>query len=75
MYGETRSRGAPELAKVCRERWSKMSPEERIEVTREAKVFLTERRKAKATAVHNVPIAAFHDVRATLASMKKQVCY
>ena len=46
-----------------------MDKEERTATTKEAREYLEERKDAKDMVVHNVPLASFHDVRATLNAM------
>lgn len=64
---------APKYIAQLREVWNKMSKTERIEATKDAVEDVKEMRKSKETTVHNVPIAAFHDVRANVRSMEHNV--
>lgn len=64
---------ASALATELKEEWNAMSKEERDEATKDAKMNLVELRDMKKHATHNVSINAFHDARATLASIESQV--
>ena len=50
-----------------------MSETERIEATEDTLTDLKERREAKAVAPHHVPLNAFHDTRANIESIVKEV--
>ena len=50
-----------------------MSTEEQTAATDDAVEALKERREAKAVASHHVPLHAFHDTRANIESIGKQV--
>ena len=50
-----------------------MSLSEQIEATQEGLVYLKEKRDNQKHAVHNVPIAAFHDICSTISSIEDQV--
>jgi hypothetical protein len=50
-----------------------MSETERIEATEDAMTDLKDRREAKAVAPHHVPLNAFHDTRANIDSIVKEV--
>lgn len=52
-----------------------MSKKERIEATKDAVKDVKNMRVAKETAVHNVPIAVFHDVRSNVKSMEYDVSF
>ena len=52
---------APALSQLAREAWSAMTKQQQEEVTADAIKELEERREMRNLAVHNVPIAAFHD--------------
>ena len=55
--------------------WKIMSLEEQIAATEDAVAALKERREAKAHAPHHVPIHAFHDMRANIDSIEKEVSF
>ena len=55
--------------------WKSMSSEEQIAATEDAVVALKERREDKANAPHHVPIHAFHDMRANIDSIEKEVSF
>jgi hypothetical protein len=50
-----------------------MSETERTEATENAMTDLKERREAKAVAPHHVPLNSFHDTRANIDSIVKEV--
>jgi hypothetical protein len=50
-----------------------MSHDERVAATEKGVKYLKEQRENKKSAVHNVPIAAFHDVRATVQVVEAEV--
>jgi hypothetical protein len=52
-----------------------MSLEEQIAATEDTVVALKERREAKALAPHNVPLHSFHDMRANIESVEKEVFF
>jgi hypothetical protein len=52
-----------------------MSLEEQIAATEDTVAALKERREAKAHAPHHVPIHAFHDMRANIESIEKEVFF
>ena len=52
-----------------------MSLEEQMAATEETVAALKERRQAKALAPHHVPIHAFHDMRANIKSIEKEVFF
>ena len=52
-----------------------MTKEEQIEITRDAVRELEERRDTEDSTLHNVPMAAFNDTRATLASLQTTVSF
>ena len=54
--------------------WKNMSIEE-IAATEDAVMALKERREAKAHAPHHVPTHAFHDMRANIDSIEKEVFF
>ena len=56
-----------------REIWNAMTKEERIEATKDAVEEVRQMRAARENSVHNVPIAAFHDVRANVRSVEQEV--
>ena len=64
---------AHEISKQVQEEWKAMSHAEKIAATQEGVTYLEEKRENKKHAVHNVPIAAFHDVRSTISSIEDQV--
>jgi hypothetical protein len=55
--------------------WKNMSLEEQIAATEDTVIALKERREAKAHAPHHVPIHAFHDMRANIESIEKEVSF
>jgi hypothetical protein len=52
-----------------------MSLDEQIAATEDTVAALKERREAKAFAPHHVPINAFHDMRANVESIEKEVLF
>ena len=50
-----------------------MTLQEQIDATKERVKMLEERRNAQKTAQHTVPVQAFNDARATLASVEREV--
>jgi hypothetical protein len=52
-----------------------MSDEERIMATEKGLKYLEDQRENKKAGVHNMPIAAFHDVRATLQTIETEVFF
>ncbi|KAI0684851.1 hypothetical protein BC835DRAFT_1421896 [Cytidiella melzeri] len=56
-----------------RDVWKAMSKEEQAEATEDELVRLAEVKDMKKTAVHHVSLNAFHDARATLASVQGQM--
>ena len=62
------------ISKEIGAEWRAMSKEEQREYTKDCIQQLEERREADAVAPHSILLAAFHDTRATVASIKKQVC-
>jgi hypothetical protein len=54
-------------------KWNAMSADERVEATEDALQELKDQKEMRSFALQNVPIHAFHDVRATFDSMKKEV--
>ncbi|KAI0075053.1 hypothetical protein K474DRAFT_1676624 [Panus rudis PR-1116 ss-1] len=72
--------GQPHLKSNSREvqarltsEWRAMSKEEQVEVTKERAAVLEARRESADVGRHNVHIAAFHDVRATLHHVTEQL--
>lgn len=61
------------LTEVAWEGWSKMSAEQCVETTKDAKTYLVEWHKAKSAAVHNVLLAAFHNVHVMLNAIRGMV--
>jgi hypothetical protein len=55
--------------------WKSMSAEDQIEATDDVVEALKERREAKALAPHHVPLHAFHDTRANIESVEKEVIF
>ena len=55
--------------------WKGMSLEEQVATTEDTVVALKERREAKALAPHHVPLHAFHDMRANIESIEKEVFF
>jgi hypothetical protein len=55
--------------------WKNMSLEEQVAATEDAVAALKERREAKAHAPHHVPLHAFHDMRANIDSIEKEVVF
>jgi hypothetical protein len=55
--------------------WKNMSLEEQIAATEDAVAALKEWREAKAQAPHHVPLHAFHDMRANIDSIEKEVVF
>ncbi|OBZ76475.1 hypothetical protein A0H81_02991 [Grifola frondosa] len=53
--------------------WQAMTKEEQIAATDDYIVEISDQRETKALAKHNVPLNAFHDVRATLASVQREL--
>ncbi|KAI0338444.1 hypothetical protein BDW22DRAFT_1313901, partial [Trametopsis cervina] len=70
--GERRVK-APEIMAQIAAEWKGLSPEEKVDVTRDAKKTITDVRTQHKTAAHNVPLNAFHDARATLCSVQSQL--
>ncbi|KAG2367255.1 hypothetical protein BDR07DRAFT_1373058 [Suillus spraguei] len=60
---------ATEVGHEIAERWNAMSQQEKIDVTKDLMEDLEEHRNNKSLTSHNVPISAFHDIRATLDSV------
>ncbi|KAG2031437.1 hypothetical protein BDR03DRAFT_817799, partial [Suillus americanus] len=60
---------ATEVGREIAERWNAMSQQEKIDVTKDLMEDLEEHRNNKSLTSHNVPISAFHDIRATLDSV------
>ncbi|KAG2029493.1 hypothetical protein BDR03DRAFT_880613, partial [Suillus americanus] len=60
---------ATEVGREIAERWNTMSQQEKIDVTKDLMEDLEEHRNNKSLTSHNVPISAFHDIRATLDSV------
>lgn len=56
------------------EEWKRMSADEKIEVTKDQVARMTEDRETRVTGENNTGISAFHDCRATLEHIEKQVC-
>lgn len=54
-------------------KWKSMSLDEQITATEDTVAALKERREAKAFAPHQVPIHAFHDMRANVESIEKEL--
>lgn len=55
--------------------WKNMSAEDRIAATDDVVETLKERREVKALAPHHVPLHAFHDTRANIESIEKEVIF
>ena len=64
---------AHEAAEQIRAEWKAMSHAEKMQATQEGLVYLEEKHENKKHTVHNVRIAAFHDVRASISSIEDQV--
>ncbi|KAI0702857.1 hypothetical protein BC835DRAFT_1410887 [Cytidiella melzeri] len=62
-----------DLITDIRDVWKAMSKEEQAEATEDELVRLAEVKDMKKTAVHHVSLNAFHDARATLASVQGQM--
>ncbi|EMD37934.1 hypothetical protein CERSUDRAFT_94917 [Gelatoporia subvermispora B] len=70
--------GAPrlkssELAGQIRERWLAMSPEERVAATTNTIQELADKREMRRHAPHNTAISAFHDARASITAMQRDL--
>ncbi|OCH83863.1 hypothetical protein OBBRIDRAFT_699789, partial [Obba rivulosa] len=66
-------RKASELVAEIRERWNKMSLEERLEATKESIEELKEQREMRAVAPHNTAISTFHDTHITIDTVHKML--
>ncbi|KAI0083030.1 hypothetical protein BDY19DRAFT_864865, partial [Irpex rosettiformis] len=64
---------ATDIMPQLREEWNGLSSTEKSDLTEEWVTKLEETREMKAHAVHNVPINAFHDARATLKSVHEKL--
>ncbi|KAI0686722.1 hypothetical protein BC835DRAFT_1420230 [Cytidiella melzeri] len=62
-----------EFAKEVREAWKLMSKDEQVAATDDELVRIAEVKEMKKTSAHSVPLNAFHDTRATLASTTSQL--
>ncbi|KAG1868436.1 hypothetical protein F4604DRAFT_1584827 [Suillus subluteus] len=60
---------ATEVGREIAEKWNAMSQQEKIDVTKDLMEDLEEHRNNKSLTNHNVPISAFHDIRAMLDSV------
>lgn len=59
--------------KSLSQQWGAMSKEEQAEATNDAMKDLAEYREIKELAAHNAPINAFHDTRANLEKIERDV--
>lgn len=64
---------ATQVRRDIAEKWNAMSQQEKIDATEGLMEDLEDHRNNKALASHNVPINAFHDIRATLDSVTQTV--
>ncbi|KAI0346615.1 hypothetical protein BDW22DRAFT_1318831, partial [Trametopsis cervina] len=62
-----------EVASEIRDQWKAMTKDEQAEATEEALVQIADTKEMKKTSTHSVPLNAFHDARATLASVQNQL--
>ncbi|EKM48410.1 uncharacterized protein PHACADRAFT_202850 [Phanerochaete carnosa HHB-10118-sp] len=62
-----------ELAAMLKAEWDQKTPDEKNECTREAREELKEQRETKKAGGHNVPLSVFHDVRATIAMIEREL--
>ena len=62
-----------EATKEISTRWKALSQEERIAVTTGSMQEIEDERETKCLASYNVPLRTFHDARATIQSVEKQV--
>ncbi|KAG1869943.1 hypothetical protein F4604DRAFT_1583844 [Suillus subluteus] len=60
---------ATQVGRDIAEKWNAMSQQEKIDATEGLMEDLEDHRNNKALASHNIPINAFHDIRATLDSV------
>ncbi|KAI9063700.1 hypothetical protein FKP32DRAFT_1571619 [Trametes sanguinea] len=70
---DSRKRVSSEVIKDIAERWRNMSQEERVNAVGDGVEKLSERREGRKHGIHNVSIAAFNDVRATLATIAQEL--
>ncbi|KAI9063903.1 hypothetical protein FKP32DRAFT_1525835, partial [Trametes sanguinea] len=68
-----RKRVSSEVIKDIAERWRNMSQEERANAVGDGVEKLAERREGRKHGLHNVSIAAFNDVRATLSTIAQEL--
>ncbi|KAL7283899.1 hypothetical protein ACG7TL_001171 [Trametes sanguinea] len=70
---DTRKRVSSEVIKEIAARWRSMSQEERLNAVGDGVEKLAERRDNRKHGVHNVAIASFNDVRATLSTIAHEL--
>ncbi|KAG1729163.1 hypothetical protein EDB19DRAFT_1913534 [Suillus lakei] len=64
---------ATEVGREIAEKWNAMSQQEKIDITKDLMEDLEEHCNNKSLTSHNVPISAFHDIRATLDSVTQML--
>ncbi|KAI0348815.1 hypothetical protein OH77DRAFT_1491362 [Trametes cingulata] len=69
----SRDRVSSNIIKMLSKHWQKMSREERKAAGEEPAAELTEHRQNRAEGIQNVPLSAFNDVRATIASVRREL--
>ncbi|KAI0323321.1 hypothetical protein GY45DRAFT_1264799, partial [Cubamyces sp. BRFM 1775] len=73
LDGDNRQRLSPELVRELAARWKEMTPEEKSAAVGDGVDKLSERQEMRQHGMHNVPINAFNDIRASLDSVSQQL--
>ncbi|KAI0368264.1 hypothetical protein BV20DRAFT_948577, partial [Pilatotrama ljubarskyi] len=68
-----RDRVSSNAIKALAQRWAEMSQEERVVATQDIIEELVERRKSREQGFQNMPLCAFNDVRANIASIRREL--